>query len=281
MKKKTKPMFIIAAIAVIILLFPICLRLKDGGSKVYRSIIGIYEVKDWKQMGYTEKAGDTLKTGITIKVFGMKVFDNTKTEAEGYAEEPDNNITSVASAPLGAIGITNFPITMSAEEMLQKAKEEGFVVVENFEITNGEDVWQEFFATTNAGTPATISVAHYYTINKETMSEELYEKEKDEYPKIFFLSLSYNGKQYTITDRPGYEEEPEMVRTYPYLVKFEGKPSSVTAIFDRYEYYVLVHDKDVTWQQIEWGGFSSQMGDAVDHCRVVSKHITEENHSGR
>jgi len=77
---KKKLVVIIAIIIGILLLFPIRLRLKDGGSKVYRSIAGIYEVKDWKPMGSTEEAGETLKTGITVKLFGLKVFDNTKTE---------------------------------------------------------------------------------------------------------------------------------------------------------------------------------------------------------
>lgn len=82
MKKKTKAIIIITVIAGIILLFPVRLQLKDGGSKVYRSIVGVYEVKNWKQMGYTEEAGEILKTGITVKLFGLKIFDNTKTEAD-------------------------------------------------------------------------------------------------------------------------------------------------------------------------------------------------------
>ncbi|MBR6644114.1 MAG: hypothetical protein IKL28_10725 [Lachnospiraceae bacterium] len=243
MKKKTKLIIIMAVIVAFILMFPFCLRLKDGGSRVYRSIVGIYEVKDWKQMGYTE-------------------------EAE-------------LSEPLGAIGTKNFPTAMSADEMLQKAIDEDFVVMYEFQFLNGEEKWKEFFETTQTGTPATIYLAKYYTMDRVGVSEEYYQANKDEYPKLFLFRLCYDGEAYTITDRPGYEEEPEMVRTYPYLVKFEGKPTSATAIFDRYEYYVLVHDKDVTWKRIEWGGFSSQMGDAIDHCRVVSKHITEENHSGR
>jgi len=75
---KKKLVVIIAIIIGILLLFPIRLRLKDGGSKVYRSIAGIYEVKDWKQMGYTEEAGETLKTGITVKLFGLKVLITLK-----------------------------------------------------------------------------------------------------------------------------------------------------------------------------------------------------------
>ena len=271
MKKKTKLIIIMAVIIAFILMFPFCLRLKDGGSRVYRSVVGIYEVKDWKQMGYTEEAEETLKTGITVKLFGMKVFDNTKIEVE----------EAELSEPLGAIGTKNFPTTMSADEMLQKAIDEDFVVMYEFQFLNGEEKWKEFFEATQTGTPATIYLAKYYTMDRVGVSEEYYEEHKDEYPKLFLFRLCYDGEAYTITDRPGYEEEPEMVRTYPYLVKFEGKPTSVTAIFDRYEYYVLVHDKDLTWKRIEWGGFSSQIGDAIDHCRVVSKHITEENHSGR
>ena len=58
-------------------------------------------------------------------------------------------------------------------------------------------------------------------------------------------------------------------------MKMEGKPQSVNAIFDRYEYYVLVHDDTLTWSKIEHGMFSSIMGEYIDHCSVVMKHITE------
>lgn len=270
MKKKTKIIIIIAVILGIILLFPIRLLLKDGGSKVYRSIVGIYEIKNWKQMGPIEEGYETLKTGITVKLFGIKVFDNTKTEKEMKAQDGSPIDT------FAAISTEHFPVEMSAEEMLKKAMEEEFVVMDSFQFLSGEKKWQEFYETTQAGNPAIIYLAHYYTLDREGVSEEYYEENKDQYPKIFLFSLYYDGEKYTVTDRPGYEEQPEMVRTYPYLAKFEGEPSSPSAIFDRYEYYVLVHDTDVTWKELEWGMFSSQMGDYIDHYRIVSKHITEE-----
>ena len=280
MKKKTKLLIIVTVIIAIILLFPICLRLKDGGSVEYRSIIGLYEVRNWKQMGFIENAGETLKTGITVKIFGIKVFDNTKTEfhkkPEKKQEEQNTDAPTVTPGPLGAIGTANFPTTMSADEMLQKAIAEDFVVMYEFEYLNGEEKWQEFFETTQNGTPATIHLAKYYTMDRVGVSEEYYETHKDEYPKIFLFTLFYDGEKYTITGRPGVMEEPEMVRTYPYLVKLEGKPRSATAVFDRYEYYVLVHDNTLTWSKIEHGVFSSQMGDYIDHYSVVSKHIIEE-----
>lgn len=258
---KKKLLIIIAVVIGILLLFPIPFRLKDGGSKEYRSIVGIYEVKIWKQMGYTEEAGEILKTGTTVKLFGLKVFDNTKTEVK---------------APLDPIGTANFPTTMSADEMLQKAIEEDFVVMYEFQYVNGEEKWQEFFETTKNGTPATIHLAKYYTMDEVGVSKEYYEANKDEYPKIFLLTLCFDGEKYTITDRPGTMEDAEMVRTYPYLVKLEGKPRSATAIFDRYEYYVLVHDETLTWSEIERRSFSSKLEDSIDYCGVVMKHMVDE-----
>lgn len=77
MKKKTKLIIIIVTV-MLILLFPIRLKYKDGGSTAYRSIVGIYEVTEWNQMGAMEEGYETLKTGITIKLFGQTVFDTVK-----------------------------------------------------------------------------------------------------------------------------------------------------------------------------------------------------------
>lgn len=172
-----------------------------------------------------------------------------------------------------AIDTSNFPVSMSADEMKEQAIERGFVVFDGFELISGGEVWQEFYERTRSGEPAVVYLAKYYTLDKERVSEELYEKEKDEYPKLFLLSLIYDGENYTITSRPGYEEEPESIETYPYLVKFSGEPSSAHAVFDTYVYYVLVHDPKVTWKELEHGMFSSQFGDYIDHHLVYGEHI--------
>ena len=77
MKKKTKLIIVIVTV-LFILLFPIRLKYKDGGSTAYRSIVGIYEITDWNQMGAMMEGYETLKTGITIKLFGQTVLDNSK-----------------------------------------------------------------------------------------------------------------------------------------------------------------------------------------------------------
>lgn len=79
MKKKTKLIIILVAVLLIILLFPIRFQYKDGGTSAYRSIVGIYEVTDWNQMGANVENFETRKTGITVKLFGLTVFDNSKT----------------------------------------------------------------------------------------------------------------------------------------------------------------------------------------------------------
>ncbi len=257
--KKKKIIFGIIIVVSILLLFPIRARYDDGGSTAYLCMSRIYKVTKWKQLVGVTVGFETIKTGTTVELFGIPVFDNTKQE--------------IITDPPSIISEKRFPVSMSAEEMLAKAKEEDFVVVEEFTVTNGEEKWQKFFETTQKGTPVVIYLAHYYTLDKESVSEEYYEEIKDEYPIIILFSLYFDGKQYTVTERSGNKEEPERMRTYPYLVKYTGEPSSTSALFDRYEYYVLVHDKNVTWEKLEWGMFSSQFGDAIDHYRIVSKHI--------
>lgn len=262
MKKKTKLLTIVIAIVLILLLFPIRLQLKDGGTKVYRSIVGIYEITDWNQMGFVEEM-ETRKVGTTIKLFGLTVFDNSATEI--LAEDEADVFAAISSE--------YFPVDMPAEEMLQKVKANDFVVFEGIDVVSGEETWQKFYEKTQQGEPAIVYLANYYTLDKDRVAEELYEQEKDEYPKIFLSSLYFDGKQYQITARPGYEEEAESSRIYPYLVRFEGEPSSPSATFSHYVYYVLVHDKEVTWAEIEYGMFSSRMGDYIAHDKVYSDVI--------
>ena len=57
------------------------------------------------------------------------------------------------------------------------------------------------------------------------------------------------------------------------MVKYTGEPSSASAVFSDYTYYVLVNDDTVTWEQIEHGMFSSRFGDWIDHQTVYRELI--------
>ncbi len=66
---------IIIIIALIVLLFPIKLRYKDGGTVEYKALV--YSVKDYHAIHSVE--GEYLE-GITVEIFGIEVFDNTRVE---------------------------------------------------------------------------------------------------------------------------------------------------------------------------------------------------------
>ncbi|SCY55964.1 hypothetical protein [Alkaliphilus peptidifermentans] len=151
---------------------------------------------------------------------------------------------------------------------LDDAKSDNCVVFENGDITNGQSVWNDFIVATENGKPSTVRLAFYYTLGDSSQySEELYEEIKDDYPVLFIKDLSFDGKKYIIE---GFEEGQLLSKEYNYLMKYEGRPKSATAIFSKYTYYVLVDDNTVTWDDIEHGRLSSQFGDWIDHYMVYS-----------
>lgn len=62
--------FIIILVVLLILLFPISLKAKDGGTVAYFPISHIYRV--------TVYNGISGKDGTTVKIFGKTVYDNTE-----------------------------------------------------------------------------------------------------------------------------------------------------------------------------------------------------------
>ena len=74
MKKKV---FIIVLLSVLlVLLVPIPLRLKDGGSVKYKAFL--YEVMDVKRLNFNSKTG--YEEGFIIKILGVEIFNNVSYE---------------------------------------------------------------------------------------------------------------------------------------------------------------------------------------------------------
>ena len=71
-----------AILILVVLLFPIKLQYKDGGSVAYQSIVGIYRVTDWHQMLPLEE-GEGYKEGISVEIFGAEIYKNTYNTPEG------------------------------------------------------------------------------------------------------------------------------------------------------------------------------------------------------
>lgn len=79
MKKKTK--IIILILAILILLTPIRMNLKDGGSVRYKALL--YEITKIHQLDLVEN-DDRVKPyieGLEIKVLSMRVYRNTWNES--------------------------------------------------------------------------------------------------------------------------------------------------------------------------------------------------------
>ena len=69
MKKK-----IIITLVVVLLLFPIPMKLKDGGTIEYKAIL--YQVSDVHKINVNSKSG--YDTGIIIKILGFEIYNNVK-----------------------------------------------------------------------------------------------------------------------------------------------------------------------------------------------------------
>ncbi len=74
-KKRKVIRSIIIVIVLVILLFPIPLHYKDGGTVEYKSLV--YSVKDYHSI---HSADGEYLVGISVEVFGIEIFDNTRVE---------------------------------------------------------------------------------------------------------------------------------------------------------------------------------------------------------
>ncbi len=162
-----------------------------------------------------------------------------------------------------------FETVCPADEALALSRKANAVVLETRGCTSGKDVWDAFYQTAQSGAPASVLCAHYLTLDPAHMSEELYEREKDKYPRMQFYQVEYDGKEYSVKVRESTAQSPSDRENFPYLRHFTGEAPSSDARFASYDCYVLVDDPTVTWDGILSGTFSSQ-SDAkrYDFCVV-------------
>lgn len=158
---------------------------------------------------------------------------------------------------------------LSLEELpddytVEQAKEDGCVIYEDGDITYGQEIWDAFVETvsTNKET-SSVRLGFYYTLGDPSQYDpDYYESIKDDYPMLFIQDLNYDGITYTLR---WFENGNEIIETYQYLMKYEGKAESPNATYDSYVRYVLTNDNSVTWGDIVGGMLSSQSGDHIDH----------------
>ena len=73
---KKKAILIVCVLLAIVLLFPIPMRLRDGGTVQYKAIL--YTVSDVHSLATVEdqEAGKEFNEGIIIEILGFEIFNN-------------------------------------------------------------------------------------------------------------------------------------------------------------------------------------------------------------
>ena len=73
---KKKVMIGICVLLATVLLVPIPMRLKDGGTVVYRA--GLYQVEDVHRLGAVDTAEDEYLEGMIVRILEMKVYNSVE-----------------------------------------------------------------------------------------------------------------------------------------------------------------------------------------------------------
>ena len=73
---KKKAMIGICVLLAIVLLVPIPMRLKDGGTVVYHAVL--YRVEDVHRLGAVDTAEDEYLEGMIVKILGMEVYNSVE-----------------------------------------------------------------------------------------------------------------------------------------------------------------------------------------------------------
>ena len=73
---KKKVMIGICVLLAIVLLVPIPMRLKDGGTVVYHAVL--YQVEDVHRLGAVDTARDEYLEGMIVRILGMEVYNSVE-----------------------------------------------------------------------------------------------------------------------------------------------------------------------------------------------------------
>lgn len=73
---KKKAMIGICVLLAIVLLVPIPMRLKDGGTVVYHAVL--YQVEDVHRLGVVDTAEDEYLEGMIVRILGMEVYNSVE-----------------------------------------------------------------------------------------------------------------------------------------------------------------------------------------------------------
>ena len=215
---------------------------------------------------------DSTPEGVTADelLFTFQEIDmgeNILNEVYSLKEYPDRSKVLLISAKNGPWLCEYSPPQRCSDAALADAIEAGYVVMEDGIVAHGQDIWHEFYEQTQKGKKATVTIAQYHTLNPDRCDSVYYEIFKQDYPCLYVHELSYDGKQFTLSN------SAEETKTYEYLMKYEDSPKSAFgSVVPQYRYqYVLTHDNRYTYDQLWMSIASSQPGVYIDHYTIYSE----------
>lgn len=129
---KKKILIIIGVIALILLLIPVPIKLKDGGSVEYTAVL--YQVTDVKKLNIDSKTG--YEEGIIVEIFGIEVFNNVSydvlvdvVDIEGVSMEIVENSLTNRSVVVNIEDLNKEKYVYSEEFLIEKKENDKWVEV--------------------------------------------------------------------------------------------------------------------------------------------------------
>lgn len=152
---------------------------------------------------------------------------------------------------------------------LDDVKEMGYVVMENADVTCGQREWNNFVKMTGDGTPARIRTASYYTLDRDHVSEEYYEQNKDRYPVMYVKEIVFDGERYSVTQ---YEGDTCYSDTYSCLLKDVMNGDDVST-FKKHTVWFLCNDESLTYGKIMANMLDSSFHEWIKYEDVYSDYV--------
>ena len=193
--------------------------------------------------------------------------ESVRKEVYSLKEFPDRSRVLLISAKNGPWLCEYAPPQRCSDTALTDAVDAGFVVMEDGLAIHGQDIWHDFYRKTQQGKAASVTVAHYHTLNPEQCDSVYYQIFRQDYPCLYVHELRYDGKQFTLINGSGESE------TYEYLMKYRDNPKNAFSSLvpqDR-DHYVLTHDDRYTYDELWMSVASSAYGAYIDHYTIYSE----------
>ncbi|MBO5111459.1 MAG: hypothetical protein J6D21_12185 [Clostridia bacterium] len=152
------------------------------------------------------------------------------------------------------------PRRWSAERAYEYVQKNDYVVLYQYKLISGGELWDAFYEKTRRGEPAEVLLARYYTIDPANYGEEYYEEIKHNYPVLYVSYLVYDGETYTLQVRNSTRIYLDSEDTYPYLVHSVGQYKNSRVTYD-FDWYALTDIPNLTRELYDQLHFSSDWED--------------------